>query len=120
MRWEEKLFWISRGFRTTITIEIACPADGLYRAELTQEQEYYACPACASPCRATIICEGVTRRLQLNPPHWRLVSRPLERFAKLWLLASPDELVKLKKPRPRKPLLSKGRRRLLTLRALGK
>jgi hypothetical protein len=26
MQWEEKLFWISRGFRTTITIEIACPA----------------------------------------------------------------------------------------------
>jgi len=38
-----------------VTIEIACPAHGVYRAELTQEQEQYACPACASPCRATII-----------------------------------------------------------------
>jgi hypothetical protein len=48
MHWEEKLFWISRGFRTAITIEIACPADGVHRAELTQEQEQYACPACVS------------------------------------------------------------------------
>jgi hypothetical protein len=107
MQWEEKLFWISRGFRTTITIEIACPAHGLYGAELTQEQEYYACPACASPCRATIICEGITRRVQLNPS-WELVSRPLERHLKIWLLRSPDELVKPRKKKPKKPLLRRG------------
>jgi hypothetical protein len=63
MQWEEKVFWISRGFRTTITIEIACPAHGLYRAELAEEQEQYLCPACSGLCRATIICEGVTRRI---------------------------------------------------------
>jgi hypothetical protein len=38
MQWEEKLFWISRGVRTILTIEIACPAHGVYRAELTEEQ----------------------------------------------------------------------------------
>jgi hypothetical protein len=107
MQWEEKLFWISRGFRTTITIEIACPAHGLYRAELAEEQNEYQCPACGSLCRANIIVEGVTRRLQLNP-RWELVSRPLERFAKLWLLTSPDELVKPRKKKPKKPLLRRG------------
>ena len=116
MQWEEKLFWISRGFRTTITIEIACPAHGLYRAELAEEQEQYLCPACSGLCRANIIVEGVTRRLQLNPS-WELVVRPLGRFAKRWLLASPDELVKPRKPRRPKPM---KRPSVYALRALGK
>lgn len=119
LQWEQKQFWIAKGYRITLTIEIACPRDGCFRAELWQEQCDYACPACGSLCRASFICEGVTRREQLDPS-WRLVSRPLERFAKLWLLASPDELVKPLKPKPSKPFLSKGRRRLLGLRALGK
>src|SRR5436309_15129043 len=95
MQWEEKLFWISRGFRTTITIEIACPAHGLYRAELTQEQEQYACPAYASPWRATIICEGVTRRSKLAT--WELVNGQLWSNVKRILLATPEELVPLRK-----------------------
>jgi hypothetical protein len=119
MQWEEKLFWISRGFRVVLCIEIVCLEHGTFRAELEAELDEYACPLCACRCRATIICEGVTRRVQLSA-NWELLDRPLWPNIKRILLATPDELVKPRKKKPKRPLLSKGRQRLLGLRALGK
>jgi hypothetical protein len=95
MQWEEKLFWISRGFRVVLCVEIVCLQHDTFRAELESELDEYACPECACRCRATII---------LN--------------IKKILLATPDELIPVRKIH-HKPLLSKGRTRLLGLRVLG-
>jgi hypothetical protein len=116
MQWEEKLFWISRGFRVVLSIEIVCLEHGTFRAELEAELDEYACPLCACRCRATIICEGVTRRVQLNTG-WELLARPLMPHLKRILLATPDELVKPRKPRRPKPM---KRPSVYALRALGK
>jgi hypothetical protein len=114
---EEKLFWISRGFRVVLCVEIVCLQHGTFRAELESELAEYECPTCACRCRATMICEGVTWRIQLSG-NWELVDGPLWSNVKKILLATPDELVPVRKIH-RKPLLSKGRRRLLGLRVLG-
>jgi hypothetical protein len=80
---------ISRGFRVVLSIEeIVCLQHGAFRAELESELENYACPECACHCRATIICEGVTRREKLAP--WELVERPLWSNVKKILLATHE------------------------------
>jgi len=41
------LFWISKGYRPYVTLEICCIQHGIFRGELPEEQEEYACPMCA-------------------------------------------------------------------------
>jgi hypothetical protein len=119
LRLEQKLFWIARGYRPIAFIEICCVLHGSFRSGLQSEQDEYPCPVCRCVCKAIVLGEGVTRKPELNVS-WELVEAPLWSNVKAILLATPDELVKPRKPKPRKPLLTKGQTAVARAASAGK
>jgi len=73
LRWEEKLFWLARGYTTVIYVDLFCC--GVWRTGFQSEQEQYQCPQCSRPAKIAIIAEGVTRRSLPFP--WMQVDKPL-------------------------------------------
>jgi len=72
LRWEEKIFWLARGFRIITFCEITCIQHGSYRSAIQSELEAYPCPVCRAACRAVLLGEGVTRH---ELPPWELVEK---------------------------------------------
>jgi hypothetical protein len=73
LRWEEKLFWLARGYRVIQFVEITCIQHGTFRSAIGEsEPESYPCAICQCACRAVILGEGVTRH---ELPLWELVEK---------------------------------------------
>jgi hypothetical protein len=100
------LFWIARGYRPIVFLEITRIQHGSFRSGLESEQEAYPCPVCQCACRAITLGEGVTRKT-LDQFGWELVETPLMAVLKRMLVGSPDELVKPRK-KPKSPHLRKS------------
>ena len=106
MRWEEKLFWLARGYRVITFVEITCIQHGSYRSAIQSELEAYPCPVCRAACRAVLLGEGVTRH---ELPPWELVEKPFAPSKARRLLMA--ESIYEEGYRPRTPLREPDRHR---------
>ena len=90
---EERLGLMALGYRRVIWLHVNCVEHGLYRIELSSEQEFYLCPVCQHACSASILCQGYTKReLPFEPV---LIVKALSAKTRESLLAEP----RIAKPR---------------------
>jgi hypothetical protein len=75
------------GYHRVIWLHVNCVEHGLYRIELSAEQEFYLCPVCQQACSASILFEGLTRRELLFEPVQ--IVKGLSSKAREWLLVEP-------------------------------
>jgi hypothetical protein len=112
LRWEEKLFWLARGYRIIHFVEIICIEHGTFRSAIESELESYPCAVCQWACRAVILGEGVTSH---ELPPWELVEKPFAgKIRELLMMESVfDESYR----QPKRQIADRHRRKALAVAA---
>jgi len=64
-----RLGLLALGYQRVSWLHLHCNRHGVYRLGLPEEQDEYLCPRCQQPCKASVMCEGFTRRQLPFAPH---------------------------------------------------
>jgi hypothetical protein len=73
-----RLGLLALGYHKVLWFHVHCITHGVYRLGLPDEQEQYLCPVCQQPSKASVMCEGFTKKQLPFPPE--LIDEPLPRW----------------------------------------